>query len=279
MKSRISFHRFEQNFSCITIFRGRILFNTSPPLGRKKFYPDRMIKGTRTFIWWLKRRFQRPHLPSTSLSFQQRKAHTFIIICKINYCPPPQCPLNLGEGQRRCLMLWVKTFTQRLTFRMDHCYPYQQVYLVIVVIQSSLRAHREWLQEPRPHPCHTHTHTHTHTNTHTVIHTYSHQHLRMPTSLTVGPPHPQVPHRGCEELAVQFLVEGSFLTSPSRTFLFTFTLGGRVSLSHPSRTAWIKRLCQELRWLPGILEYVCTGICGHRVGKVRERCSQQTYRK
>ena len=62
-------------------------------------------------------------------------------------------------------------------------------------------------------------------------------------------------------------------------FLFTFTLGGRVSLSQPSWTAWIKRLCQELRWLPGILEYVCTGICGDRVGKVRERCRQQAYRK
>lgn len=153
-------------------------------------------------------------------------------------------------------------FTQCLTFTMDHCYPYQQVYLVIVVIQSSLGGHRC----PPQH-------------THMVIYTYSHQHQQMPTSLTVGPPHPQVPHRGCAELAIQFLAEGSFLISPSLTFLLTFTLGGRVSLSRPSRTALIKRLCQELQWLPGILGYVCTGICGDRVGKVRSRCSKQTYRK
>ena len=64
--------------------------------------------------------------------------------------------------------------------------------------------------------------------------------------------------------------KGSFLQSPSLTFLCTFTLEAELSLSHPSRTAkWLNSSVRTLI-VPRTLVYGRTGICGDRVERQRK---------
>lgn len=79
-KFKIRFYLFKQNFNRIKFFREKVNPNPTPQLGRKEFYPGKMIKGLEHLFGGLREGFK-GSICFLLLPVSSKETYTFTTIC------------------------------------------------------------------------------------------------------------------------------------------------------------------------------------------------------